>query len=83
MESAAIPDDLARIPGIVDNVVYIGPTTQVRVRLPHGPAVQAMLINEDGARDLASGTPVTLGIGPDSIRVLQRDLISEAALASS
>ncbi len=83
MESATIPDDLARIPGIVDNVVYIGPTTQVRVRLPHGPAVQAMLINEDGARDLASGTPVTLGIGPDSIRVLQRDLISEAALASS
>jgi hypothetical protein len=61
------------VPGIVDDVVYIGPTTQVRVRLPHGPAIQALLLNEDGARDLTSGTAVSVGFHPDAVRVLTRD----------
>ncbi|MFZ0324323.1 MAG: ABC transporter ATP-binding protein [Actinomycetes bacterium] len=73
---------MASIPGIVDTVVYIGPTTQVRVRLPHGPAVQALLMNEDGARDLESGTPVHVGFHPDALRVLVRESAAEPVTAA-
>ena len=73
VDQAAALGDLSRVPGIVDDVVYIGPTTQVRVRLPHGPAIQALLLNEDGARDLTSGTAVSVGFHPDAVRVLTRD----------
>jgi spermidine/putrescine transport system ATP-binding protein len=74
---------MPRIPGIVDQVVYVGPVSQVRIRLPHGPAVQALLMNEDGAPTLTSGTPVKLGIDADAIRILQRDVAAESEAGSA
>ncbi len=74
-----MPVSLPRLPGIVDDVTYVGPVTQVRVRLPHGPAVQALVMNDAGASDLVSGTPVTLGMDAEAVRLLKRD---ETAAAS-
>jgi spermidine/putrescine transport system ATP-binding protein len=72
-DAAAMPESLPRLPGIVDEVIYIGPVSQVKIRLPHGPAVQALMMNEAGASTLSSGTPVTLGLGPESVRLLKVD----------
>ena len=72
-DASQVPSGLPRVPGIVDEVVYVGPVSQVKVRLPHGPAVQALLMNDTGAPTLESGTPVTLGLDADAIRLLKRD----------
>jgi spermidine/putrescine transport system ATP-binding protein len=60
------------IPAIVDNVVYVGATTQVRVRLPHGPAVQALLVNDDSREELRPGAAVTVGLPAEALRLLDR-----------
>jgi spermidine/putrescine transport system ATP-binding protein len=60
------------LPAIVDNVVYVGATTQVRVRLPHGPAVHALLVNDDSRDELRPGTAVTLGLPAEALRLLGR-----------
>jgi spermidine/putrescine transport system ATP-binding protein len=60
------------IPAIVDNVVYVGATTQVRLRLPHGPAVQALLVNDDSREELRPGCAVTVGLPTEALRLLDR-----------
>jgi spermidine/putrescine transport system ATP-binding protein len=60
------------VPAIVDNVVYVGATTQVRVRLPHGPAVQALLVNDDSRDELRPGAAVTVGLPTEALRLLDR-----------
>jgi spermidine/putrescine transport system ATP-binding protein len=72
-DASAMPSSLPRLPGIVDEVIYVGPISQVKIRLPHGPAVQALLVNDTGATQLESGTPVTLGLDAESVRLLKRD----------
>jgi hypothetical protein len=78
-DAAAVPASLPRLPGIVDEVIYVGPISQVKIRLPHGPAVQALLMNDAGASTLTSGTPVTLGLDAESVRLLKRDETPVAA----
>ena len=56
--------------GMIDRLVYLGATSQVAVRLPHGAIVHALVTNADGAIDLASGTPVTLELPPSGVRLL-------------
>jgi hypothetical protein len=56
----------------VDNVVYVGPMTQVKVRLPHGPTVQVLVVNDASHDDLRPGTAVTLGLPTDALRLLDR-----------
>ena len=46
------------VPAIVDNLVYVGATTQVIARLPHGPAVQVLVVNDSDRDDLRPGAPV-------------------------
>jgi ABC-type Fe3+/spermidine/putrescine transport system ATPase subunit len=60
------------LPAIVDNVVYVGPVTQVKVRLPHGPAVQVLLVNDEQREDLRPGTPVTVSLPAEALRLLDR-----------
>jgi spermidine/putrescine transport system ATP-binding protein len=62
------------VPAIVDNLVYIGATTQVVARLPHGPAVYALVVNDSDvdADHLRPGAPVTLGLPVDALRLLER-----------
>ena len=58
------------LPGMIDRLVYLGATTQVAIRLPHGATLHALLTNADGAVDLASGTPVTVELPVEAVRVI-------------
>jgi spermidine/putrescine transport system ATP-binding protein len=62
-----------RLSGLVDRLVYLGPTTQVVVRLSHGATVHALVTNADGALDLAPGTAVSVEIPADGLRLLPTD----------
>jgi spermidine/putrescine transport system ATP-binding protein len=59
------------LPAIVDKLVYVGATTQVVVRLAHGPAVHALLVNDSDHEHLAPGTAVALTLPPDALRLLE------------
>jgi spermidine/putrescine transport system ATP-binding protein len=59
-----------RVPAIVDRLVYVGATSQVRLRLAHGPAVQVMLVNDADRDHLRPGEPVTLSLPPAAVRLL-------------
>ena len=59
-----------RLPGMVERVVYVGATTQLIVRLPNGDPVQAMVANDGGASPYQQGTPVSLWLPAEAVRVL-------------
>ncbi|GIJ73750.1 ABC transporter ATP-binding protein [Virgisporangium ochraceum] len=59
-----------RVPAIVDRLVYVGATSQVLVRLPHGPVVQVMLVNDSDHDHLRAGEAVTLHLPPAAVRLL-------------
>ncbi len=59
-----------RLPGMVDRTVFLGSTTQVMVRLPHGAVVQSLITNSTPREDLVVGHPVTVGLPAESLRVL-------------
>ena len=59
-----------RIPGMVERVVYLGPVSQLLVRLASGQIVQAMVANQGIEPVHESGTPVSVHIPPDALRVL-------------
>jgi spermidine/putrescine transport system ATP-binding protein len=61
------------MPGMIDRLVYLGPTTQVVVRLPHGDTVQVLVANTDEQIAHEPGTPVTLALPADALRVLPID----------
>ncbi|HEU5111612.1 MAG TPA: ABC transporter ATP-binding protein [Micromonosporaceae bacterium] len=61
------------IPAIVDKLVYVGATTQVVVRLAHGPAVNALLVNDSDHEHLAPGTAVALTMPAEALRLLEHD----------
>jgi spermidine/putrescine transport system ATP-binding protein len=61
------------MPGMIDRLVYLGPTTQVVVRLPHGDTVQVLIANTDDQVAHEPGTPVTLVLPADALRVLPVD----------
>jgi len=59
-----------RIPGMVDRAVFLGSTTQVKVRLPQGAVVQSLVTNSAMQDSLATGQPVTVHRPAQSLRVL-------------
>jgi spermidine/putrescine transport system ATP-binding protein len=59
-----------RLPGMIDRTVFLGSTTQVMVRLPHGAVVQSLVTNHAVRDDLASGKPVTVCLPSQSLRLL-------------
>jgi spermidine/putrescine transport system ATP-binding protein len=59
-----------RIPGMVDGVVFLGSTTQVMVRLPHGQVLQSLVTNSAARGNLTAGQPVTVHLPSQSLRVL-------------
>ena len=59
-----------RLPGMVDGAVFLGSTTQVMVRLPHGAVLQSLVTNSARHDSLATGQPVTVHLPPQSLRVL-------------
>ena len=59
-----------RLPGMVDGAVFLGSTTQLMVRLPHGGALQSLVTNSARRDRLATGQPVTVHLPSQSLRVL-------------
>ncbi|HEX6678702.1 MAG TPA: ABC transporter ATP-binding protein [Actinomycetes bacterium] len=62
-----------RMPGMVERLVYLGPVTQLIVRLAHGEAVQAVVQNGGEALPWRQGTPVAAHLPADALRVLRAD----------
>jgi len=60
-----------RMPGMVERLVYLGPMTQLIVRLAHGEAVQAVVQNAGDALPWRQGTPVAAHLPADALRVLR------------
>jgi spermidine/putrescine transport system ATP-binding protein len=68
--ATAGPTGANQVPAMVDRLVYLGPVTQVVVRLPHGPELQVLVANDKGAEIYVPGTPVTLTFPADALRLL-------------
>ena len=58
------------LPGMVNRLVYLGPTTQVVVTLPHGAQIQALVTNDADEQAYPPGTPVTVTLPADALRLL-------------
>jgi spermidine/putrescine transport system ATP-binding protein len=58
------------LPGMVERLVFTGSSTQVIVRLAPGGVVQALLQNEGDDPPFEQGTPVTVAMPPEALRVL-------------
>ena len=63
-------DGANRVPGMVDRAVFLGSTTQVKVRLPHGAVIQSLVTNASVRGGLTSGQPVSVRLPPEALRVL-------------
>ena len=61
------------VPAMVERLVYVGPTTQVHLRLPHGAPLQALVANHGGRPEWEPGTPVSATLPADALRVLAPD----------
>ena len=60
------------VDGTIEELVYVGATTQVVVRLVHGDVLQVLVVNDGGSDDLKRGTPVTVALPPQALRLLAR-----------
>ncbi|MGH3030186.1 MAG: ABC transporter ATP-binding protein [Gaiellaceae bacterium] len=59
-----------RLQGVVERVVYLGPTTQVVIRLTGGATVHMMTASGDTETPYAEGSDVTVVLPRDALRVL-------------
>ena len=62
-----------RVPGMIERLVYMGPTVQLIVRLAPGAPLSVMLPNRGEATPYRQGTPVSVFLPPDALRVLRGD----------
>jgi ABC-type Fe3+/spermidine/putrescine transport system ATPase subunit len=58
------------MPGMVERLVFTGSSTQIIVRLAPGGVIQALLQNEGDDLPFEQGTPVTVALPPDALRIL-------------
>jgi len=59
-----------RVPGMIERTVYVGASVQVMVRLATGAQLQASIANTGDANSYTQGTPVSVHIPSDALRVL-------------
>jgi len=59
------------VPGMVEEVVYLGFHQELRVRLASGALVRADLPNDGTAVEYAQGDAVAVWLPPDCLRVLE------------
>jgi len=59
-----------RIPGMVERTVYLGSATQLIVNLAHGETLQALVQNQGDVLPFQQGSPVSVGLPADALRVL-------------
>lgn len=68
-----------RVPALVERLVFLGPATQVMLRLANGASLQALLQNDGEQVDLAQGAPVHAYLPADALRVLAGAQVDVAA----
>ncbi|HEY3947215.1 MAG TPA: ABC transporter ATP-binding protein [Solirubrobacteraceae bacterium] len=68
------------VPGMVERLVFLGSTTQVFLRLATGSALQTLLRNDGTALPYSQGTPVSVGLPADALRVLPDPGVSVAEI---
>src|SRR5258708_36265752 len=71
------------LPGMVERVVFVGPLTQGFVHLVLGVPLQSLLKNDGNAVDLEKGTPVSVSLPADALRVLAKDGPARGAVSQS
>jgi ABC-type Fe3+/spermidine/putrescine transport system ATPase subunit len=59
-----------RMPATVEQLVYVGPVSQVRLRLGDGTILQALVANDGAAPPPVDGEPVGVHVAPDALRVV-------------
>jgi spermidine/putrescine transport system ATP-binding protein len=59
-----------RVPGMVERLVYLGPSTQLVVRLANGEPLQALVQNQDQPIAWRQGTAIAVHLPADALRVL-------------
>jgi spermidine/putrescine transport system ATP-binding protein len=69
-----------RVPGMVERLVFLGSTTQIFLRLATGAALQTLVRNDGAALPYSQGTPLSIGLPPDALRVLPDPGVSLAAI---
>ena len=69
-----------RVPGMVERLVFLGSTTQIFVRLATGVPLQALIRNDGPAQHYSQGTPVSVGLPADALRVLPDPGVSVAEI---
>jgi spermidine/putrescine transport system ATP-binding protein len=62
-----------RVPGMVEEIVYMGFHQDVRIRLATGALVRADVPNDGSALERAQGDPVAVHLPADGLRVLEVD----------
>jgi spermidine/putrescine transport system ATP-binding protein len=69
-----------RVPGMVERLVFLGAATQVFVRLAQGAQLQALVHNDGAPAGWSQGTPVSVVLPADALRVLPDDGVSVAEI---
>jgi len=72
-----------RVPGMVEEVVYLGFHQEVRVRLANGTLVKVDVPNDDEQSEHEQGDPVSVHLPPRHLRVLAADDAVPAAPAAA
>ncbi len=69
-----------RLPGMVERLVFLGSTTQIFVRLATGAALQTLVRNDGPAIAYSQGTPVSVELPAQALRVLPDPGVSVAEI---
>jgi spermidine/putrescine transport system ATP-binding protein len=72
-----------RVPGMVEEVVYLGFHQEVRVRLANGTLVKVDVPNDDEQAEHEQGDPVSVHLPPRHLRVLAADHAVPSAPAAA
>ncbi len=68
-----------RVPGMVERWVYLGNAVQLIVRLANGATIQALVQNAGEQIPFTQGTPVSVYLPAEALRVLAGDLANAPA----
>ncbi len=69
-----------RVPGMVERLVFLGSTTHIYVRLATGAALQTLVRNDGADLPYSQGTPVSVVLPSDALRVLPDPGVSVAEI---
>jgi spermidine/putrescine transport system ATP-binding protein len=68
-----------RVPAMVERTVFLGNAFEIHARLVGGDLLKATVPNDGAALAFGEGSPATLHLPVDALRVLRRDAPAEAA----